>query len=447
MSRLARPRTSRSRRRNADRANAATLAVHLLLSALIAIPSGDAKAELLGDFYPDGVPGYGEARGVTVLSRLHPMYDPLGVDIGGYTVKPELDESVGYDSNPLGVANGKGSAVINTTAQISFNDNMDTYTIGAVAGVSNNIYPELPDDDYTNYYAALGAAIDVGDGRLTLGAAHLFLHQDPTTIDAIPASAPIGFTIRATYGLNFGRWTAAPSLSYQSWHFNSTTALNGLPLPQAYRDRDIVQGGMTFDYELGPQRKAVFSVQALDTHYPNGLPGQPTQDSQSYLALVGLDYDGDGIWRWRFLVGGELREFTSSAYHSHAAPVGEADVTWNPSGLTTVSGQLMRTIEDASQEGVAGFTYTRARVVVDHEYLRNVFLQARAAMQVAQFLQGGGVQTIETIGAGVTWLVNRHLRLAINYDHTAQQGGPSAPGLSTGNYVRDLALVTLRLLM
>jgi hypothetical protein len=434
----------------ATRANAVTVAAHLVLSVLIAVPSGDAKAELLGDFFPDGVPGYGEARDVTVLSRLHPAYDPLGLDIAGTTVKPELDESVGYDSNPLGVANGKGSAVINTTAQLSFNDNMDSYSIGAFLGVSNDTYPELPRDDHTNYWAALGAAIDVGDGKLTLGAAHLFLHQDPTTIDAIPASEPIGFSIddiRAAYGINFGRWTAAPSLSYQSWHFDSTTALNGLPLPQAYRDRDIVQGGITLDYNLGPQRKAVLSVQALDTHYPNSLPGQPTQDSQGYLALVGLDYDGNGIWRWRFLVGGELRTFTSTAYHSHAAPVGEADVTWNPSGLTTVSAQLMRTIEDASQEGVAGFTYTRGRVVVDHEYLRNVFLQARAAVQVAQFLQGGGVQTIETIGAGITWLVNRHVRLALNYDHTAQQGGPATSGLSTGNYVRDLALVTLRLLM
>ena len=84
---------------------------------------------------------------------------------------------------------------------------------------------------------------------------------------------------------------------------------------------------------------------------------------------------------------------------------------------------------------------------MDHEYLRNVFLQARGAVQVAQFLQGGGVQTIETIGAGITWLVNRNLRLSVNYDHTAQQGGPSGTALSTGNYVRDLALITLRLFM
>ena len=127
-------RTRRARCR--DRAKAATVATHVMLSIAVALPSGQAKAELV-DFSPQGVPGYGEERGVTVLSRLHPAYDPLGVDIAGYMAKPELDESVGYDSNPLGVAHGKGSAVITTNAQISFNDNMDTYTIGALAGVSN----------------------------------------------------------------------------------------------------------------------------------------------------------------------------------------------------------------------------------------------------------------------------------------------------------------------
>ena len=49
--------------------------------------------------------------------------------------------------------------------------------------------------------------------------------------------------------------------------------------------------------------------------------------------------------------------------------------------MTTVTATLTRSIEDAAQEGIVGYTYTRARLVLDHEYLRNVLLQASASVQ------------------------------------------------------------------
>ena len=61
--------------------------------------------------------------------------------------------------------------------------------------------------------------------------------------------------------------------------------------------------------------------------------------------------------------------------------------------MTTVTATLTRSMEDAAQETVAGYTYTSARLVVDHEYLRNVLLQASVGVQRADFLQGGGHQT------------------------------------------------------
>ena len=58
----------------------------------------------------------------------------------------------------------------------------------------------------------------------------------------------------------------------------------------------------------------------------------------------------DAVWQYRVLVGWETRAFAASQYSTHQATIAEAAVTWNPSGMTT----LTRGIEDAAQEGIAG---------------------------------------------------------------------------------------------
>ena len=64
---------------------------------------------------------------------------------------------------------------------------------------------------------------------------------------------------------------------------------------------------------------------------------------------------------------------------------------------------------------------------------------AAAAVQRADFLQGGGHQTGVVIGAGIIWLVNRRVHLSASYDLSVQHGG------SAGDYTRQSGLLTIRL--
>ena len=91
---------------------------------------------------------------------------------------------------------------------------------------------------------------------------------------------------------------------------------------------------------------------------------------------------------------------------------------WTPTGLTTLTGSVDRTIEDDASEGTTGFVYTRVRLIVDHEYLRNILLQGRFSVQHAFYLPAAGNETIDNVGASVTWLLNRHLRVILAYDRS-----------------------------
>jgi hypothetical protein len=329
---------------------------------------------------------------------------------------------------------------------LTFGSEDDRTRLGAFLDLRDTRYLEDAREDRTDYTLAAGGSIELGPGRLTFGLAHLYLHQDRTALGALATDAPIAVQLddaRASYTLPHDRTTVTLDVDVQDYRF-AATSVQGVPLAQSYRDRIVTEGGFTVRYDMADQRSALFVLRGTDSDYQVTESGQPSRDSRGVIVLAGMDYDDDGVWHWRLLLGVEARAYTAAQYKTHVAPVAEADLIWNRDGINTVTAQLSRTIEDAAQEGVSGYTYTTVRLIWDHEYLRNVFTQVRLGAQLAEYMQGGGTQTDETLGAGVTWLVSRYVRLGLNYDHTSQQGNTHITGV-VGSYGRDVVLLSARL--
>ena len=404
------------------------------------------RADLLSTYFPPGVPGYGTAPGVTVASRTRPEYDPPGTRAGNFVLQPLWQQGLGYDSNVFGGPSSMGSWLVGTNPSLLVASDWSRNSLGGYIDVDDERYPDQPRQSWTNWTASAGGSLDIGRDRLTISAAHLALHQSRTDLDALPSDAPVTYRVddvRASYAIALDRLTVMPSVAFSAWRYDATTIF-GVPTPQAYRDRDVVQGTVTTRYELMPQRDLLVVTRALGSDYTAPQPGMPTRNSTGYEVLAGLDDKTGGVWQYSALVGWEERSFRAAQYSTHQAPIAEAAVVWNPSGLTTVTATLTRSIEDAAQEGVAGFTYTGTRLAVDHEYLRNVLLEVSAGLQHVVYLQGGGQANLASAGAGATWLINRRLRLSATYDFASQRG-TSSPGLQTeGNYTRSIALLTLR---
>jgi hypothetical protein len=405
------------------------------------------RAELISTYFPDGVPGFGTAPGVTVASRARPEFDAPGLRAGSFVFHPELDESLGYDSNVLGNGQSpRGSWVVGTHPSLLIGSDWSRNSVGAYLGVDDERYLDLPGQSYTNWTASLGGSLSIGRDQLALSGSHFSLHQPRTDLDAVPSDAPVAYqvdVVRAAYTISLGRVSLTPGIQFSAYHYDSTTVF-GVPTSQAYRDRDVIQGDVTARYELSSQRNLLAVTRIFGSHYTEPQAGTPTLNSTSYEVLVGMSDDADPVWRYHVLLGWEVRAFDAAQYQTHQAPIVEAAVSWNPSGMTTVTGLLTRSIEDAAQEGISGYTYTSAKVAVDHEYMRNILLHGSVGLQHADFLQGGGQANSLSLGAGATWLINRNLRLSATYDFTDQRGTNTSTLQTTGNYTRSIGLLTLR---
>jgi hypothetical protein len=419
--------------------------------AVLAIGCGlvgsTAAADWLDTLFPPGVPGYGDAPGVTVLSRLHPETQPPGIGTGTFTLHPAWEQSIGYDSNVLGGPAPVGSWVVGTRPSLLLSSGWSRDAIGAYVALDDRRDLDAPAQSRTDGTASLGGSLDIGRDRLTLAAAEIDGHEDRTALDALPTDEPVPFQVqdlRAAYAWSDGRWVMTPNLEASSWHYGAATIL-GAPANQDYRDRTVLQGGVTLGYELAPQHSLVVVTRGIGQDYPHPQPGQPSLDSTGYQVLAGLDYADDAVWRYRLLLGAEHRDFAAAAFPARTAAITEAEIAWMPSGMTTVTAVVTRSMEDAAQEGVAGYTYTNARLAVDHELRRGVLLHAYAGGQRADFLQGGAWQAGYALGVGATWLLNRRVHVSATYDLTAQHGSGSTAVPLSGDYTRSVGLLTVRL--
>lgn len=421
---------------------------------------------LLDQYFGQGTPGYGQEMGTTVLSRARPQYDPLGVRVGDFIVRPEVDESVGYNSNFIGQVPPQASFFEETNAVLRFNSDWARNSLGGEVTVTDTRVPSIPNQANTQWTASLGGTYQIGTDILTVAASHLNLYESPTALDVtsfnrpgVLYSAPIPFTmndVRVSYAADFGRITLTPDFDYTNLTFSNAPlyGLNGFVIPppvngfvlgvpttQSYRDRNLYEAGLTTRYEFAPLRDALLIVRDTSIQYVSSAQiFGPNRSGNALEALAGLDYASSAVWRYRVLAGYELRQFSN--YGSHAAPIFEATVIWQPTGLTTVTGRGLRTIEDAADENLAGYVYTSGRLEVDHELRRNILLTGYGSIQHADYLQSnGGNETFYGTGAAVTYLLNRHVHVALSYDfvdHNGQNGfGP--------DYLQHIGLLTLRL--
>jgi hypothetical protein len=427
-----------------------------LATILVSSLPQEAQAQLLEQYLPANVTGYGSVSGVPVLARQRPEFDPAGIRYGTVVIHPEASTGVGYNSNVTGTSGGAGGVSINTTAAVIASSDWSLGSLTAFANVENTEYPNLSNQSTTDWSVGGAGAYQVDRDTLLVAASHLSSYQQQTSLAALTLTTqPVPFTVddfRLGYTFRFGRVTLTPNVEMSIWRFGNGE-FQGITVDQTYRNYNQLQGGVTGTYELTQEIKAVGVVRGFNSHYVTPQAGQPSRDSTSLQILGGLNYSTNAVWQYQALVGFEQRNYAASQYPSHTAPLIEGTVIWSPTGLTTVTGLIRREIEDAANVPQVSYVYTLGKLSVDHEYLRYIRLNGYVQAQNAEYQQNGGSQTIASVGGGATWLINRTLRASLTYDFSNSQSSNTGTNvgtvgtvgtIGTGNYNVQTVLLSLR---
>jgi hypothetical protein len=357
----------------------------------------------LDTLLPPGIPGFGAAPGVTILSRLHPDYAPLEISAGGLEFSPALSAGAGYDTAPNGAA--PGACVLNLNPSVLAAD--PQLGFGAYAAATVAAYPGEPTQNSSGYTVALGERAVLPSQTPTLAFARLYGQETGFGLNNLPFSRPVAFNVtllRGADAFTSGMFTITPELS---------GALTQFPtLPE--EDRADVRQALDLGFSDGGPLKLVGRLQATESRYR-----ATAFNANDFEALAGVEDNAEGIWDFRLLAGVAARQPATG--RPLIAPVVEAASDWMPDGLDSFSLSLAHEIDNPGQETAAGYTLTQGKLGWDHEYLRNVIISGSAQIAHAAYFQGGLIETIFNAEAGINWHFNRAMALGAAYAFNDRQ--------------------------
>jgi hypothetical protein len=374
------------------------------------------------------------ARGVTVVNRQRPDFDPVGVRLDGFRLDAAAELGLGYDDNLFGTDNNtRSSGFGDWAAEAQAVSTWSTHAAGVSGRIEQRRYFDNGSLDWTDYNVGGFGRYDITpDTNIELRLNRVQEHLDTDNVDVQQSAVAPGRTTRPVpYAYNeaqlqgqtrFNRLGLLVVGNWRGYSFDDVdlgpAATPGAAPPGAFSrfDFDSAILGVGLSYELAPGRFVNLITRYQDITYDQSA--QRGRDSRTWEVLGGFTYDFDGIWAARVAIGYRERDYEGAGLPNLSGPAFEGEVTWQPTTITTVSFGARRTIEESIRDNAVAYTRSRGQVRVDHEYLRNVILSAELGVDRREY-EDPDEQATDGYGLlQARWLINRNLSLTGSYQHS-----------------------------
>ena len=366
-------------------------------------------------------------RGETVADRPRPQYDPLGQRIGSFVLFPELRVLEQYESNIYYTEDNEDDDFITRLQpRLTLQSDWNNHQLRLETGGDIGFYADHSEENFQDYYAGAAGRIDIRRStQLRLETRYSHDHEsrespddadagsggqvadEPTQLDIYSAGASLRHV--------FGRINGTLGGTFDRISFDDPDAVGGGTINEHDRDRDIYEGYVRVGYEIQPQYEA-FVRGAYNKRVYDGLENGVDRDSDGYTMAVGLAVDFGGLVFGDFFAGYRYQNYDDPTLDSLSGFGGGADITWNVTKLTTITGSLQGDLRETTQTNASGRLVTTGELGIDHELRRNILLGANLRATRDDYEGINRTDWIYGAGGDVTYLVNRYLRGSLGYE-------------------------------
>jgi hypothetical protein len=394
--------------------------------------------------------------GQTVVSRLRPEFDPVGVRLGSFFLFPraELDEA--YNSNIFATTTSPTYDLI-TGLQPSF-DLLSVFPRNALnlhGSSALQIYADHPAQNTQDGVINADGRLDVTAGSWFYGNAEV-AHQhisygSPNSPGNIAQPVTYwNYIARAGYVQAGGRRVSiAVDLGVAAAQYNAALLVGGGLLPQSSQDITISDAAVRTSYEIIPDYQGFIRVSGSLFDYWRTVPGGTRPNSSIYRVDLGLEIFPRHIIYGTVFAGYLVQNFAQSSLGSVSAPDYGGRLVWNVTRLTTLTFNGVRQFNTGTPSsgttaipGPAGNGYlaTIVSANADHELLRNLLVNLSTSYENDSFQGITRTDNVFTLGTGLRYLVNRNVFLGGFF--TYYQRNSTAAGASFSQNVVMLRVGT-----
>ncbi|MEE4217330.1 MAG: outer membrane beta-barrel protein [Xanthomonadales bacterium] len=395
---------------------------------IVVVSAGIALAGVSGSVLAQSYdnPGLGEKP-----VAAHPQdFKPLGVRAGSFMLHPGVELAAQYLDNILYTNTDTISDLIwhvrpYITAQSTWSKH--SFTARVAADIAR--YSDYGFRDYEDYFLQLGGHIDVmSRSSFSYGFDYMKLHEERNIRSAEQGITPTTYDLvggNLGYDHLFNRFSIGVLYDLRSLNYDNSVNLEGEVIDNKDRDRTQQNFSARFGYQFKTDKQAFLMLGYQETDFDldvdrNGY----SRDSSGFFATAGVDFAITGVLSGDLSVNYHDRDFDDPSLVGISGWGLGAGLSWAPTMLTTVRGNITTGIEDTTQASSSGYFRTMYAVRVDHELLRDLQIMGQLSyyMNDYQLLPTAPVgsrkeDTMLTVDLGATYFINRSVWLSASYKY------------------------------
>nr|WP_246736053.1 outer membrane beta-barrel protein [Enterovirga sp. DB1703] len=357
--------------------------------------------------------------------RRAPEEDPfasLGIRVGGLTLFPAIEQSIGYDTNPNRTQQRKGSFVSHTEGELRLQSDWSRHELSGFLRGAYNEYPAVPEASRPEGSGRVGLRLDVlRDTQINIEGRYLIDTQRPDSPDlASPVKTrPLIFSEGGTLGLThrFNRLVASLQGTIDRTDYENARTPSGILIDQS--DRNVTQYGIRgrLGYEITPGFIPFVEALADTRVYDRRIDNAGFRRSSDGIGgRAGTTFEITRLITGEIAAGAINRRYDDPRLGDLTSPLVDASLVWAVTPLTTIKATASAAVDETTVPDARGVQTIRGLLEVSHALRR--YLIVTGGLTISDYDYQGAAIHERGYGALVRaeYKLNRSVALRASYN-------------------------------
>jgi hypothetical protein len=302
-------------------------------------------------------------------------FDPTGIAAGSFRLRPAIEISGGYDTNPARTTVGGGSSNFGIVApQLLASSNWSRHELTADLRGSYTSYGAAPSLDRPAFDGKIDGRIDVTSlTRIDLESRLRIATDNPGSpnIQAGLAKLPISATVGGSVGVGqrLNRFDVALKGGIDRTTYQNSVFTDGTSASNDDRNFDQYSTQLRVGYESTPAVKPFVEIDADHRRHDIAVDRSGIdRDSQGSAVKIGSTFELSRLLTGQLAFGYLQRAYADPSLQDLKGPTFDASLTWLASALTTVKLTALTSANESTLVGVSGVFTHELGIEVDHAF-------------------------------------------------------------------------------
>jgi hypothetical protein len=302
-------------------------------------------------------------------------FDPLGIRAGSFLLRPAIEVTGGYDTNPARSTTGGGASNFGVVApELLVNSNWSRHELTANLRGSYTAYGAAAAQDRPAFDGRIDGRIDVTSRtRIDLESRLVVATDNPGSpniqagLSRLPISTDVGATVGV--GQRFNRFDVALKGLLDRTTYQDSRFTDGTSASNEARNFDQSAAQLRTGYELTPGVIPFVELDADRRRHDLAVDSFGIdRDSQGRAAKIGTTFELSRILTGELSFGYLERDYTDPTLQNIKGPTFDGSLTWVASALTAFKLTAVTRADESTLAGVSGVFTHELGIEVDHAF-------------------------------------------------------------------------------